>query len=97
MDGQEVFEMADGMGHAVMQRGDPVRDEIGMLFFVRTLAPHPSPCPCLSRLVPARNGPSRLPPDSRAQPSQQLRVALWCCCGCAGGCGQRGSGGGHRR
>ena len=37
MDGQEVFEMADGMGHAVMQRGDPVRDEIGMLFFVRTL------------------------------------------------------------
>ena len=36
MDGQEVFEMADGMGHAVMQRGDPVRDEIGMLFFVRT-------------------------------------------------------------
>jgi hypothetical protein len=34
MEGQEVFEMADGMGHAVMQRGDPVRDEIGMLFFV---------------------------------------------------------------
>ena len=34
MDGQEVFEMADGMGHAVMQRGDPVQDEIGMLFFV---------------------------------------------------------------
>ena len=30
----EVFEMADGMGHAVMQRGDPVQDEIGMLFFV---------------------------------------------------------------
>ena len=43
MDGQEVFEMADGMGHAVMQRGDPVRDEIGMLFFVRTLAPQPCP------------------------------------------------------
>ena len=39
MDGQEVFEMADGMGHAVMQRGDPVRDEIGMLFFVRTSPP----------------------------------------------------------
>ena len=35
MEGQEVFEMADGMGHAVMQRGEPVpQDEIGMLFFV---------------------------------------------------------------
>merc|ERR1712032_1305590 len=35
MDGQEVFEMADGMGHAVMQRGEPTpQDEIGMLFFV---------------------------------------------------------------
>jgi hypothetical protein len=36
MDGQEVFEMADGMGDhgTVMQRGDPVQDEIGMLFFV---------------------------------------------------------------
>jgi hypothetical protein len=32
----EVFEMADGMGHAVMQRGDPVQDEIGMLFFLTT-------------------------------------------------------------
>eukprot|EP01044_Picomonas_judraskeda_P002166 COSAG03_NODE_148_length_11571_cov_9.471583_12_plen_78_part_00 len=28
--------MADGMGHAVMQRGDPVQDEIGMLFFLTT-------------------------------------------------------------
>ena len=34
MDGQEWFEMADGMGDAVMQRGEPLQDEVGMLFFV---------------------------------------------------------------
>ena len=87
--------MADGMGHAVMQRGDPVRDEIGMLFFVRPS--HPSTrqerlqrivlsgaiCSCLHTEWP-------LSPASRQQPSPPAEGTL--CCGCAGGCGQRGSG-----
>ena len=75
MDGQEVFEMADGMGHAVMQRGDPVRDEIGMLFFVRTLPLQPQSPFSQSRGVLPSLGAVRCPSSTRNGPSGLLPTA----------------------